>query len=71
MNKNQIEGSIKKVAGKIQQKVGEAVGSTDQQVKGAGKRLEGTFQKGIGDVKQAVKRPLPYPTRSRNQPKTY
>jgi uncharacterized protein YjbJ (UPF0337 family) len=71
MNKNQIEGSVKKVAGKIQQKVGEAVGNTDQHMKGAGKRIEGTFQKGVGDVEQALKSPLPYPTRSRNQPKTY
>lgn len=53
MNKNQIEGTIKKTAGKIQQKVGEATGSNTQQVKGAAKRIEGTFQKGVGDVEQA------------------
>jgi uncharacterized protein YjbJ (UPF0337 family) len=53
MNKNQIEGTIKKTAGKIQQKVGEATGSSSQQVKGAAKRIEGTFQKGVGDVEQA------------------
>ena len=71
MNKNQIEGSVKKVAGKLQQKVGEAIGNTDQQVKGAEKRIEGAFRKGVGDVEQAIKTSPPYPTRSRNQPKTY
>lgn len=71
MNKNQIEGRAKKIAGKLQQKAGQAVGDTTQQVKGAGKRIEGTFQKGVGDLEQAAKAPPPYPTRSRNQPKTY
>lgn len=54
MNKNQIEGTIKKTAGKIQQKVGEVTGSNSQQVKGAAKRIEGSFQKGVGDVEQEI-----------------
>jgi uncharacterized protein YjbJ (UPF0337 family) len=54
MNRNQVKGSAKKVAGKIQQKVGEATGSTTQQVKGAAKRIEGQFQKGLGDIQQAA-----------------
>lgn len=54
MNKNQIEGTIKKTAGKIQQKVGEATGSNSQQVKGAAKQVEGSFQKGVGDTQQSI-----------------
>ncbi len=54
MNKNQVEGSVKKVTGEIQQKVGEATGNTKQQVKGAARRIEGKFQKGMGDIEQAV-----------------
>lgn len=54
MNKNQIEGDVKKVTGKVQQKIGEATGNTNQQVKGAAKRIEGRFQKNIGDIEQAV-----------------
>jgi uncharacterized protein YjbJ (UPF0337 family) len=54
MNKNQIEGTIKKTAGKIQQKVGEATGSNSQQVKGAGKQMEGRFQKSVGDAEQKI-----------------
>ena len=54
MNKNQIKGSVKDVAGKVQQKVGEATGNTNQQVKGMAKQIEGKVQKGVGDVEQAV-----------------
>jgi uncharacterized protein YjbJ (UPF0337 family) len=54
MNKNQIEGSVKDVTGKVQQKIGEATGNTNQQVKGVAKQIEGKVQKGVGDVEQAV-----------------
>jgi uncharacterized protein YjbJ (UPF0337 family) len=54
MNKNQIEGSVKDVAGKVQQKVGEITGNSKQQVKGAVKQVEGKVQKGVGDVEQAA-----------------
>jgi uncharacterized protein YjbJ (UPF0337 family) len=54
MNKNQVEGSVKDVAGKVQQKVGDVTGNTNQQVKGVAKQIEGTFQKSVGDVEQAV-----------------
>jgi uncharacterized protein YjbJ (UPF0337 family) len=54
MNKNQIEGSVKDVAGKVQQKVGEATGNKNQQVKGVANQIEGKFQKGVGDVEHAV-----------------
>ena len=54
MNKNQVEGSVKDVAGKVQQKVGELTGNANQQVKGAVKQVEGKVQKGVGDVEQAV-----------------
>ena len=55
MNSNQVKGTAKDVAGKIQQKVGEATGSASQQVKGVGKQVEGKIQKGIGDVEEAAK----------------
>ena len=54
MNKNQIEGSVKDVAGKVQQKVGEITGNSNQQVKGAVRQVEGKVQKGVGDVEKAV-----------------
>lgn len=55
MNSNQVKGTAKDIAGKIQQKVGEATGSASQQVKGVGKQIEGKIQKGVGDVKEAGK----------------
>jgi uncharacterized protein YjbJ (UPF0337 family) len=55
MNTDQVKGSAKDAAGKIQQKVGEAVGSEKQQVKGLEKQIEGNVQKAAGDVKEHIK----------------
>jgi len=55
MNRNQVKGTAKDVAGKVQQKVGEVTGSASQQLKGAGKQIEGKIQKGVGDVEEAAK----------------
>ena len=55
MNKDQIKGTAKDIAGKVQQKVGEVTGSTSQQVKGVAKQVEGKIQQGVGDVKEAAK----------------
>ena len=54
MNKNQIEGSFKDVTGKVQQKVGQATGSTNQRVKGVARQIEGKVQKGVGHIEQAL-----------------
>jgi uncharacterized protein YjbJ (UPF0337 family) len=53
MNKDQVKGTAKDVAGKVQEGVGKAVGSKEQEAKGLGKQVEGKVQKGIGDVKDA------------------
>lgn len=53
MNKDQIKGSVKDAAGKVQQKAGELTGSDKQQVKGLKNQAEGKIQKGVGDVKEA------------------
>ena len=55
MNKDQVKGSLKDAAGKVQQKVGEAVGSDTQQAKGLGKQAEGKTQKAYGDAKETIK----------------
>jgi len=54
MNSDQIKGTIKDAAGKVQRKAGEAVGSPKQQVKGTLKQAEGKAQKAWGDTKEAV-----------------
>ncbi len=54
MNRDQVKGAAKNVAGKIQQKVGELTGNKTQQAKGLAKRVEGKVQKGAGNVEQAL-----------------
>ncbi|MDB6060935.1 MAG: ral stress protein CsbD [Verrucomicrobiaceae bacterium] len=55
MNKDQVKGSVKDAAGRVQQKVGEAVGSKSQQAKGIGKQIEGNAQKAVGNAKESIK----------------
>ena len=56
MNKDQVKGAVKEVAGKIQKKAGEATGNIDQQSKGLLREAEGKVQKTMGDVKEIIKR---------------
>ncbi len=55
MNKDQVKGVAKDVAGKAQQQAGKLIGSKEQQSKGLSKQIAGKVQKGVGDIKQAVK----------------
>ena len=55
MNKDQVKGTIKEVAGKVQQKTGELLGSADQQAKGVAKKVQGKAQQKVGDAKEALK----------------
>jgi uncharacterized protein YjbJ (UPF0337 family) len=51
MNEDQIKGKAKDIGGKIQEGVGNAVGSSEQQAKGQSKQVEGKLQEKVGDVK--------------------
>ncbi len=53
MNKDQVKGVAKDIAGKIQEEAGRLVGSKEQQIKGLSKQIDGKVQKGVGDVKQS------------------
>ena len=55
MNKNQVADAVKDAAGKVQQKVGEAVNSPEQQAKGIAKQVEGKTQKAAGNMQEAAK----------------
>jgi uncharacterized protein YjbJ (UPF0337 family) len=50
MNRDQVKGDIKNVAGKVQQKIGELTGNKTQQAKGAAKQVEGKVQKAVRNV---------------------
>jgi uncharacterized protein YjbJ (UPF0337 family) len=54
MNRNQVKGTAKDVAGKVQASVGKAIDSPSQQLKGVEKQVEGKLQKGVGNVQQAA-----------------
>jgi uncharacterized protein YjbJ (UPF0337 family) len=56
MNKDQVKGVAKDVAGKIQEEAGKLLGSKEQQVKGLSKQISGKVMKGVGDVEEAVKK---------------
>ena len=55
MNKDQVKGAIKDAAGKVQEKTGQVIGSTKQELKGIAKQVEGKTQKVVGDVKAGLK----------------
>jgi len=55
MNKDQVKGTAKEAAGKVQAQVGKVAGSTEQQVKGHVREAEGKAQHVVGDARKAVK----------------
>jgi len=52
MNNNQIKGTAKNIAGKVQEEAGKLIGNKEQQVKGLGKQIAGKAQKTFGDAKE-------------------
>ena len=55
MNKDQVVGKIKDLAGEAQAGIGKAINSPEQIAKGKALEAEGEIQKKVGDVKEAVK----------------
>jgi uncharacterized protein YjbJ (UPF0337 family) len=54
MNKDQIKGTAKDIAGKVQQAAGKAIDNHEMQVKGLHKQAVGKAEKAIGDAKQGI-----------------
>ena len=52
MNKDQVKGVTKDIAGKVQEEAGKLVGSKEQQIKGLSKQISGKVQKGVGDAEK-------------------
>ena len=57
MNKNQIKGKAKDMAGTVQGKVGRLVGSKKQQTRGLAKQVAGKAQKAVGDIQEESRKP--------------
>ena len=55
MNKDQVKGTAKDIAGKVQEEAGNLTGNKEQEAKGLAKQVEGKTQKKVGDAKEAVK----------------
>jgi uncharacterized protein YjbJ (UPF0337 family) len=55
MNKDQVEGKVKDIAGRVQRQAGEWADDPEQQVKGAAKQAEGKVQNAWGKGKEAAK----------------
>jgi uncharacterized protein YjbJ (UPF0337 family) len=57
MNKDEVKGKAKDIAGRVERQVGEWTGDKEAQVKGAAKQVEGKVQNAWGKAKDAVKKP--------------
>ena len=55
MNKDQIKGVAKIVAGKVQEEAGNLIGDPKQIVVGVAKQVAGKAQKRRGDIKKIIK----------------
>ncbi|HET9112388.1 MAG TPA: CsbD family protein [Burkholderiales bacterium] len=56
MNKDQIKGTAKEIAGKAQEGVGKVTNNKEQQAKGLGKQVAGKAEKTLGDAKETIKK---------------
>ena len=54
MNKDQVKGFARFVAGKVQEQAGNLLGSSEHIVKGLTRQVAGKALKGRGDVKQTI-----------------
>lgn len=55
MNKDQVNGTLKDLAGKVQEEAGKLVGNKQQQAKGLLRQVEGNAEKKLGDAKEVIK----------------
>lgn len=55
MNKNQVKGAVKDIAGKVQQKAGKLVGNKEQEAKGLVKQVQGKARRNLGDAQEVMK----------------
>jgi uncharacterized protein YjbJ (UPF0337 family) len=53
---NQIKGSAKEVAGKVQKNMGDATDNRSQELKGTARELEGKAQRKVGETESKIDR---------------
>ena len=55
MHKDEIKGAAKDVTGSVKEAAGKATGDDRLAAEGAGQRVEGKLQKGVGALKDAAR----------------
>lgn len=55
MNKEQARGTLRNVAGMIQEQAGRLVGNKEQEARGIHRQVIGHVEKSVGDVKAVLK----------------
>jgi uncharacterized protein YjbJ (UPF0337 family) len=70
MNKDQVEGKVKDVAGRVQRQAGEWANDPESQAKGAAKQVEGKVQNAWGNTKEAAKEASKPPRRASDETDT-
>jgi uncharacterized protein YjbJ (UPF0337 family) len=55
---NQVKGTAKEVAGKVQKNVGDLTNDPDQELKGATRELEGKVQRKVGETENKIDRKI-------------
>ena len=53
MNRDQVKGRAKEVAGKVEKNAGRAAGSVRMEAKGLAREAAGKVQKAVGDARNA------------------
>ncbi len=59
MNKNQVKGTVKAIAGKVQRITGTLLGSRTQQAHGMRTQFEGKAERLFGDLREVAKDVMP------------
>lgn len=57
MDKDQVKDALKDAADKAKETTGKVIGSTEQQLRGIKKPVEGHTQRAVDDTKEVVKDP--------------
>ena len=56
MDKDEVKGKAKDIAGRVERQAGEWTGDEESQAKGAAKQAEGKVQNAFGKAKDALKK---------------
>jgi uncharacterized protein YjbJ (UPF0337 family) len=68
MNKDQVEGKVKDVAGRIERQAGEWTGDKKKQAHGAMKQVEGKVQNAWGNAKDVQEKAIDRRTDTKKKP---